>query len=68
MEGLSRGKDMGHLVVREGIVQGHASDRIEGVRGSMAIAVGRFDHSALHQEHCTPLRGGSREWWGVYDW
>ena len=56
------------VVVREGIVQGHASDHIEKVRGSMTVAVGRFDNSALLQEHCTPPKGGSREWWGVHDW
>jgi hypothetical protein len=56
------------VVVGEKIVQGHASDHIEKTRGSMAVAVRRFDNSALLQEHCTPLRGGSLEWWGVYDW
>ena len=49
-------------------MQGHASDHIEKARGSMTVAVGIFDNSALLQEHCTPLRGGSREWWGVHDW
>ena len=58
-------------VVGERIVQGHASghiDHIEKARDSMKIAVGRFDNSALLQEHCIPLRGCSREWWGVRDW
>ena len=49
-------------------MQGHASDHIEKARGSMTVAVGIFDNSALLQEHHTPPRGGSREWWGVHDW
>ena len=66
-----RGKDVGHLVVGESILQGHASDHIDDIeraRGSMAVAVGRFDNLALRQEHCIPQRGSSREWWGIHDW
>jgi hypothetical protein len=58
-------------VVGEKIAQGHASDHIDDIeraRGSTAVAVGRFDNSALLQEQCTPPKGGFGEWWSVPDW
>lgn len=60
------------VIVGEKIVQGHAIDPlddVERVQGSTAVAVARFDNSALPQEQYTPPGAGCREWWpGVHDW